>query len=176
VHGREPCTRIRWQPRGSRRVGDPLPIRTVEAHLTVFLEHHAETFLVQRTMMAATDVNAIVGSGGTAIGPVPDMVDVAVAESATGKAAAAVPVLERSPDRRRHGPAPPAHIAYGSVRVVRHDHAARITGQAPGHFRGNSCIGQHRLSRVGCFAERGSVHMHDHFRTTLQRTARIGAR
>jgi hypothetical protein len=113
-------------------------------------------------MMAATDENAIVESRGTAIGPVPDMVDVAVAESAAGKAAAAVPLLERSPNRRRHGPSPPAHIEYGSVRVVRHDHAARIAGQAPGRFRGNSRIGQHRLSRVGCFAERDSVHVHDH--------------
>ena len=52
--------------------------------------------------------------------------------------APAVPGLERTPQCRRHGAGPTAHIEHGAVRVALYFDSAGVTRESPGSFRGNS--------------------------------------
>jgi len=85
------------------------------------------------------------------------------ADAAAGEATATVAMVERAADRRRNRTRTRAHFDHLAVRIVAHDHAARVAGQAAGRFRRNArAVFQHRLA--GCFdvGEHRGVHVNDH--------------
>jgi len=69
------------------------------------------------------------------------MVDVmALAEPspAAWEAAAAIAMLQRSPQRRRNGPSPRTDFEDPAIRIVSHDDPTRVTRQTLGRLRGNA--------------------------------------
>ena len=95
--------------------------------------------------------------------------------AAAREAAAAVPMMERAPQRRRNraGPGPDLHDA--AVGVVAHDHPARVARQAARRFRGNA----RRPPRTD-WPGRSGVGQHggidvDHDLVALARGARVEA-
>ena len=95
------------------------------------------------------------------------------ADAAAREAAAAVPVLERTPKSRWNGPGPCADRHDMPSLPVAHHCAARVTGESSRRFRGNvRAVLQHRLSwlcRVGQYLR---VDM-DHHLIPLARGTRI---
>jgi len=91
------------------------------------------------------------------------MVPLGVAHPAAREATPVVPRLKRPPERRRDCPRAPADIERLAIPGVAQHHAGRVTGQAPGRFRGNADAvlerGLARLVRVG---QHGGVHVGHH--------------
>jgi hypothetical protein len=88
---------------------------------------------------------------------------VADAQTAPGEAAAAVAMLERTPNRRRHDARAAANVQHIPVSVVDHDDAARVAGEAPTRFRSNAnSAGKHCLTGLGARAQCICIHMHHH--------------
>ncbi len=97
-----------------------------------------EPIFVHRSVMAPTEQHQVVESRFSTIGPVLDVMRITEAEPTAWEAAAAVPVVQRPPDGWRYCPGSSADIEHGAVGVMRHDHTARITGDAPRRSRGNA--------------------------------------
>jgi hypothetical protein len=95
-----------------------------------------ESFLVDGAMMTPAEQHQIGKRRGTAIGPVHDVMRVAVAQLAARKPAPAVTMLECTPDRRRHRATPAADVQRAAILIVRHDAAAGIACQTARRFRG----------------------------------------
>jgi len=93
--------------------------------------------LVHRAVMPATQGRKVRERGRAALSPVADVMPLAERHSAAREAAAAVPVVERAPQRRENRPGPSADLHDAPVVVVPHHHPARVARQAPGRFRGN---------------------------------------
>jgi hypothetical protein len=108
-----------------------------------FLPLQRPAFLVNCAMVSAAQQHEIVESGSPAIGPVLDVVRIAEAVRASGEPAAAVPLVERAPDRGRHGARAAPDIQHIAVRAVRHHDAARVARQSPRRFRGNANAIEH---------------------------------
>jgi hypothetical protein len=102
-----------------------------------------------------------------------DVVTVPDTHVTARKATAAVAMLQRSTDRWRNRPGPRGHFHHPTVPGVLHHHAAGVTRQAPGRFRGNVLATfQHRLpGRLGV-REHRHVHVHHHL-ISLPRRAGI---
>jgi hypothetical protein len=60
-------------------------------------------------------------------------------KSAAREAAAAIPMVERSAQRRRNRPRPGPDLDDSAVVLMPHHHRARIAREALGRFRGNAC-------------------------------------
>jgi len=113
-------------------VGSPEPERAVGPSIDLV------PLLVNRAVVPATEQGEVRQRGGTAFGPVTDVMSLAEREAAAREAAAAVPVKERAPQRRRNRPGPGPNFHEAAVLIVPHHHPARIARQAPGRFRGNA--------------------------------------
>ncbi len=83
-------------------------------------------------MVPAAEQHEVVEPGRPAVGPVPDMVNVAAPRVAAGEPALTVPRLQRPPQRRRDGPGLPPHIEDRAVRVVLHHDRPGIARHAAG--------------------------------------------
>ena len=125
--------------RGRRRdLGQRPAVRPPEPERAVGLSIDLIALLVDRAVVPATEQSEVRERGRAALCPVTDVMPLAERQPAAREATAAVPVVERAPQRRgnRPGPGPDFHGA--PVLVVPHDHAARVARQAPGRFRGNA--------------------------------------
>ncbi len=122
---------------GRRHLGQELPVRAPEPELAVGLSVHLVALLVNGAVVSTTEQREVRERGRAPVRPMPDVMPLAERKPAAGKAAAPVPVLERSPKGRRNGPGAGADLDHLAIRGVPHHHAARVARQAPGRFRGN---------------------------------------
>lgn len=114
-------------------------------------------------VVTTTEIHEIVELRLAAVGPVGDVVCVAVAQAAAGEAAAPVAMIQRATHGGGNGAGSPADAEHIALRIVRHDYTARIAGEPPRRFRGNAYTGsEHRLAMVGVRAQGLRVHVHDH--------------
>jgi len=60
----------------------------------------------------------------------------AIAHAAAGETAAAVPMVERSPQGGGNRPGPGADLQQAPGIIMAHQHPAGVARQAPGRFRG----------------------------------------
>jgi hypothetical protein len=134
---------------------------------------YLDTFPVNCAMMPATQQNQIREHGGTAVGPVTDVVALAEAHAAARKAAAAVARVKRPPQRRGNRARPGADLHDPAVGIVSHDDPAGIARQALGRSSWNA----HAILEDG-LARRLGVRQHvgidvDHDLKALPRGAGI---
>jgi hypothetical protein len=94
-------------------------------------------FLVDRAVVSSAEQREVRERGRAALRPVADVMPLAEREPAARKAAAAVPVMERAPQRRRDCPRPDPDLDDTPVGIVAHHHPARVARQARRRFRGN---------------------------------------
>jgi hypothetical protein len=117
------------------------------------------------SVMAPAQQDQILELGRPAIGPVPDVMRVALTRGAPGEAAAPVAGGQRPADGRWDGSRPAPHVEHGSARVVPHDHFRRVARQAARRFRGNALaagILEGGLARIAIPSQRLLLHMEDH--------------
>jgi hypothetical protein len=117
-----------------RNLGQETAVRPPEPERAVGLPINLVALLVDRAVVPATEQGEVRERGRAALRPVADVMPLAEREPAARKAAAPVPVEERSPQRRgdRPGPGPNCHEV--PVLIVSHHHPAGIARQAPRRF------------------------------------------
>src|SRR5204862_6520794 len=81
----------------TRDLGENPPVRAAEPKLAVGLSIKPVALFMDRAVVPATEQREIRQRGGTALGPVTDVMARAEANAATRKTAAAVSVVERLP-------------------------------------------------------------------------------
>ena len=125
-------------------------------------------------MMPTTEHREIRERRGASVSPVADVMTLAEPSPAAWEAAAAIAMLQRSPQRRRNGPSPRTDFEDPAIRIVSHDDPTRVTRQTLGRLRGNArAVVEDRLTG------RVSVRQHrrvdvDHDLVALARGAGIG--
>jgi hypothetical protein len=120
---------------GRRRdVGQRSSIRSPEPQLAVGLSFDLISLLVDRAVVAPAEHREIRERGGSALGPVTDMMALAERQAAAREPAAAVAMVKRAPQRRGNGPRPGPDFHDTAVRFVPHHDPARVTRQSPGRF------------------------------------------
>ena len=77
--------------------------------------------------------------GGSALGPVTDVMALAERHVAAREPAAVIAVVQRASYRRWNGSRAGADFLDPAVRVVPHHDSARVARQPAGRFRGNVC-------------------------------------
>src|ERR1700694_5860995 len=102
-------------------------------------------------MVASAQHREVRERGGTALGPVADVMALAERHSAAWKATAVVAMVERTPYRGWNRPGSRADFDDASVRVMAHHDAARVAREAAGRFRGNvrAALEDRLAGRVG---------------------------
>ncbi len=148
---------------GRRNLGQELAIRSAEAKRAVRLSIELIALLVDGAMVPATEQGQIRERGGAAVGPVTDVMAVAEPDPAAWEAAAAVAMVERSPDRRGNRPGPGIDLHDPAIPAVAHHHPAGVAGQALGRSSWNACaVLERRLAwRVGVRQDLG-IDVDDH--------------
>ena len=121
-----------------RHIRDDVTVRMMEPEAARTIPLDAESFLVDGAMMTPAEQYEVGECGRAAIGPVDDVVRVAAALLTARKAAPAVAMLERTPDRRRHCTTSATDVYRAPLLIVRHDDKAGITREPTGRFRGNA--------------------------------------
>jgi hypothetical protein len=76
-------------------LGQEPPVRSAESQRAIGLSIDLIALLVDRPVVPAAEQHEIRERGGTALGPVPDVMPLAEADAAAWEAAAAVAMLER---------------------------------------------------------------------------------
>src|SRR4029078_3316322 len=102
-------------------------------------------FLVDRAMMATTEQHQVAERGGTALGPVLDVMAFTQAGAAPREAAKRVAGQEGAPEGGRDGASAGPDLHCAAVAVVPHHHPAGIAGEALCRSRGNAA----RASQLG---------------------------
>ena len=107
-------------PRGRRDFWQGPAVRPSEAERAVGAWFDLEALLVDRAVVSATEHGEVRERGRAPLRPVADVLPLSEREAAAREAAAAVSMVERSPQRRgdRPGPGPDLHEA--SLVVVAH--------------------------------------------------------
>jgi hypothetical protein len=105
-------------------------IRPPEPQLAIGVSIDLEAFLMYRAVMSPTQEHQVRERRGSTLRPVMDVVTLPKTRATSREAAAAVAVPEGAAQRRRDRPRSRADFDNPSVRVVSHDHAARVTRQA----------------------------------------------
>src|SRR5206468_2622764 len=125
--------------RGRRRdLRQDLTVRATEAKLAIGLSSELIAFFVNGAVMPATEQGEIRKRGGSAIGPVTDVMTLAEANPAAREATGAVAMVERAPYRRWNRARTRADFDSAAVPAVLHHHQARVARDAPRRFRGNA--------------------------------------
>jgi len=109
-------------------VGPPEPERAIGLSIEVI------ALFVDRAVVPATEQGEVRERGRAALRPVPDVMPLAQREPAAREAAAAVPVVQRAPQRRGNGPGPGADLDDVAVWIVLHHHPAGVARQPPRGF------------------------------------------
>ena len=89
-----------------RNLGQGPAVGSAEPERAIGLSIDLVPLLVDRAVVPATEQGEVRERGGTALGQVTDVMPLAEREAAAREAAAAVPVKERAPQRRRNRPGP----------------------------------------------------------------------
>jgi hypothetical protein len=126
--------RIVTEARRLARRADRPAARAEEHHLVVGVHADAVPLLVHQPVMSPAQQHRVLQVRPSAVGPVLDVMAVREAKPAAGEAAAAVPCLERTPQRRRNRAGPSTHAGDPAVgRLHQHD-PARVAGEAAERF------------------------------------------
>ena len=115
--------------RRTRNIRHDATIRTTEAKLTVGLSIDPIALLVDGPVVAAAEQHEVREGGGPALCPVSDVVGLAEAAVATREAAAAVPMKQRAPQRRRDRARLGPDLEDSPVRIVPHRHPTRVAAR-----------------------------------------------
>src|SRR5437773_11067257 len=110
----------------------------MEYQRTVGLAFDLIALFMNRAVMAATEHREIRQRRRTAACPVADVMPLPDTDSTPREATAAIPMLERSPERRRNRPGTRSNLDDPAVGVVAHHDTTRVTRNALGRFRGNA--------------------------------------
>ena len=153
----ERAHRILRHRRGDWDFGQQPTVRSVKPQRPIRIPFDRVTFFVDRAVVPATEQREIRKRRRATVCPVPKVMSLAERKSAARKAAAAVSMVERPPQRRRNRPRPRADFDDPAVRVVPHHHATRVTREALGRFRGNArAVFEHGLAGlIGVGQHRG---------------------
>jgi len=131
------------------------------------------SLLVDRAVMPSTEQRQVGERCRATLRPVVKMMALGDPNPAAGEAAAPVPLLERSSERRRDGPGSRPDLHHASLAVVPQHHPARVARQALGRFRGNADpVFQHRLPRLRRIRQHRGIHVHHHL-VALARGSRV---
>ena len=133
----EGLRRISGHCRRRRHLGQISAIRPSEAKHAIRLSINLKALLVNGAVVPATQHGEIRERRGPTVRPVAEVMPLAEWQPAAGKAAAAIPMMKRPPQRRGNRPGPSANLDHATILVVSHHHSARVAGQAPRRFRGN---------------------------------------
>lgn len=129
--------------------------------------------LVHSAMVPPTEQGEVRERGRPALRPVTQVMALGEPHPAPRKATAAVPVLQRAPQRRGDRSRARSDLHDLPGRVVPHDHPARVARQTPRRFCGNAyAVLQHRLAGLVGVGEHGRVDV-DHDLIPLACGARI---
>src|SRR5215510_10698824 len=94
--------RIATQFRTTRDLGQNIAIWPAEPKLAIRLSLDLVAFLMNGAMVPTAEQGEVRERGGPAVGPVLNVMALAETSPTAGESAAAVSVMERSPDRRRN--------------------------------------------------------------------------
>ena len=97
-----------------------------------------ESAFVHRAVMAAALQHEVIETGGTAVGPVFNVMRVAPTGAAARTPAARAACQQGATNGRGNRARLALHIEHRAVAVVTHHHRRRVIGQATGRFRGNA--------------------------------------
>src|SRR6188768_2504692 len=100
--------------------------------------HNPVSLLMNRSMMPPAERDQIRQRGRPAVRPMLHVVTLQNPPSAAREATRSIAMVEGAPQRRRDRARASADLDDPAIRVVPHHHAARIAGETPGNFRGNS--------------------------------------
>jgi len=117
-----------------RDLGQELAVRPPEPERAIGLSIELIALLVDRAVVPATEQRKVRERGRSTLRPVADVMSLAEGDSAAREAAAAVPVLQRPPQRRRNCPGPRPDLHNASVLVMLHHDPARVARQASRRF------------------------------------------
>ena len=95
---------------------------------------HGPPALVDKAMMKSAEEHAVREGRLATIGPVADVMGLGVAESAAGKAASAIPGVERPSEGRVHDAAGVAGVGDAALRIEEKRNDGGIAGKAPRRF------------------------------------------
>jgi hypothetical protein len=90
--------------------------------------------LMQGPVVPGTEEEEIVQPGFASLGPVSNVVGLRIAALASRKTTALVPGVQGSAKGRGNGSALSSHVQHTAVRIMGHDHQARVTTETPGGF------------------------------------------
>ena len=124
--------RRRWD------IGKPPPVRPPELQRTVRLSGDLMALFVPAAVMPPTEQREIRERRRAAGRPMTDVVPLTDPYSTARKAAAVIPVLECASQCRQDRPGPGADFDHAPVRIVSHDHPARVARQPLRRSRGNA--------------------------------------
>ena len=110
----------------TRDIGENVAIRAAETKLAIRLALDLKALFMDGAMVATAEQRKIRQRGGPAVGPVLDVMALAETSPTAGEAAATVPVMECSPDRRRNRAGPRADLQQSPIGVVAHHDPARV--------------------------------------------------
>jgi hypothetical protein len=91
------CRGIVGHRGGRRHVGQERAIGSREAERSIGFPFHLEALLVHRTVVPATQHREVGERGGSSVGPVLDVMALPKRQATSRKAAATVPMLQRTP-------------------------------------------------------------------------------
>ena len=114
-------------------------------------------------MVAATEQREICQGGRAALRPVAHVMALPDPHVAAREAAAPISMQQCPPQRGRNRPGPGSYLHQPPLGVVPHHHPTRVTGQAPGRFRGNvAALFQHGLAGLLRVRQDRGVHVDHH--------------
>src|SRR5262249_5103381 len=118
--------RIATYLRPTRDLRQKITVRPSEAKLAIRSSLDLVAFLMNGAMVPTAEQGEVRERGGPAVGPVLNVMALAETSPTAGESAAAVSVMERSPDRRRNRAGPRAHLQQAPVGVVAHHDPTRV--------------------------------------------------
>ena len=136
-----------------RHLGQRAAVGPPESERPVGPARDLIALLVHRSVMSAAEKREVRERCRPAVGPVAEMMSLAIAHAAAGEPAAAITMVERPPQGGGNRPGPGSDLDHAAILVMAHPHPAGVAGQALGRFRGNARAvledGLARLLRLG---------------------------
>jgi hypothetical protein len=122
-------------------------------------------------MVATTQQHEVGEDRRPAVRPVADVVSLGDPNVAAGEAAGAIAMQQRAPERGRNRASADAHLHDPPLRVVLHDHPARVAGQPLRRPRGDvGAILEHGLAGSGWIHQGLGVDVDHHLVALARRT------
>jgi len=125
---------------GRRHLGQRAAVRPPESERAVGPARDLETLLVHRSVVPAAEEREVRERRRPSLGPVAEMMPLAIAHAAAREPAAAVPMVERPPQGGGNRPGPGPDLDHAALLIMAHHHPAGIARQAPGRLRGSDHV------------------------------------